>query len=328
MSDMTMSTSASKAAVALQHVALNEDLKAYVLREPRLYQVLLRAASRFIGGEEFSQCADVARDINGQGHAVTIDYMGESTRNEAIARQAADEFLKVVEGIEANGLNASVSLDLSHIGLAVDPVLAFDHACQLASAARDGGLEMMISAEGLDRTDAVLDMHEKLCQHFDNVGITLQAYLYRSPKDLEALLERPGKIRLVKGAFEAPSELAMPRGEALNEVYRTLAKRLFASKHLCSIATHDPDLLEPIHQLAKTLDVPADALEFEMLYGVTPERLDQLRNSAYRTRVYLPYGHEWHLYLFNRLAEYPPNIYQAIADAVNPVEEEHDNARD
>lgn len=198
MSDMTMSNSASKAAAALRHLALNEDLKAYVLEEPRLYRVLLRATSRFIGGEEFSQCADVARDINQQGHAVTIDYMGESTRNEAIARQATDEFLKVVAGIEENKLNASVSLDLSHIGLAIDPELAFDHACQLASAARNVGLEMMISAEGLERTDAVLAMHEKLCQHFDNVGMTLQAYLYRSPKDLEVLLERPGKIRLVK----------------------------------------------------------------------------------------------------------------------------------
>jgi proline dehydrogenase len=179
---------------------------------------------------------------------------------------------------------------------------------------------MMISMEGTDRTSQILEIHQRLCETFDNVGITLQAYLHRTPDDLERALQRPGKIRLVKGAYATPPGLAKPRGAELDEAYRQLMHRLITSGHRCSIATHDPALLDPIpqeypHRLIQEQEIKSDRIEFEMLEGVAQERLEALKNQGYRTRVYLPYGQEWHLYLCNRLAEYPPNIYQAITDA-------------
>ncbi|GAQ00006.1 proline dehydrogenase family protein [Leptolyngbya sp. NIES-2104] len=304
----------------LKQIALNEEIKAYVLQHPSLYQPLLHAARRFIGGETLIECVETARSLNQQGFAVTIDYMGESTRDSDIAQQATQEFLRVIDAIATQNLDSSISLDLSHIGLVIDPELAYQNACILAEAAESAGLEMMISMEGVDRTSLILEIHQRLCKTFNNVGITLQAYLHRTADDLEAVLQRPGKIRLVKGAYVAPTEVAKPRGAELDESYRQLMERLLTSRHPCSIATHDPALLDPLplehaHRLIQDQKLAQSSIEFEMLKGVAQERLAAMRNQGYRTRVYLPYGQEWHLYLCNRLAEYPPNIYQAIVDA-------------
>ncbi|NET39815.1 MAG: hypothetical protein F6K19_48980 [Cyanothece sp. SIO1E1] len=144
----------------------------------------------------------------------------------------------------------------------------------------------------------------------------MQAYLYRTPDDLETVLKRPGKIRLVKGAYAAPAHLARPRGQDLDMAYCQLMETLLKKGHLCSIATHDLNLLNSAHHFIQEHSIQPGAVEFEMLQGVIPDRLQSLHERGYRTRIYLPYGKEWHLYLCNRLAEYPPNVYQAIADAV------------
>jgi len=307
-------------AETLKQIALDEEIKAYVLQHPSLYQSLLQAALRFIGGETLVDCVETAKLLNQQGFAVTIDYMGESTRDAEMAQQATEEFLDVIRAIAQQKLDSSISLDLSHIGMVIDAELAYQNACVLAEAAQNTGLEMMISMEGSDRTDLILEIHQRLCEKFDHVGITLQAYLHRTPNDLESALQRPGKIRLVKGAYAAPADLAKPRGAELDESYRLLMERLLMSGHACSIATHDPVLLDPFPlkyapQLIQEKGIGLDHVEFEMLKGVAQERLEAMKSYGYRTRMYLPYGREWHLYLCNRLAEYPPNIYQAITDA-------------
>lgn len=306
----------SEAAAALRHIARDEDIKAHIQKDSLLYDSLLRAAARFIGGEVMPQCLEVAATLNRKGIAVTIDYMGESTRDASAAEQVTAEFLGIAQEIKTRGLNASISLDLSHIGLAVDEGLAFENASRVAEAAAIAGTEIMISMEGSERTSAVLDMHCRLCERFDNVGITLQAYLYRTEKDLAAVLERPGKIRLVKGAFEEPPDLARARGEKLDTFYSEAMQTLLASGHPCSIATHDAAMLNYAHEFAQQHDLGRQFFEFEMLHGATPDRLQQMLDKGYRVRDYLPYGKEWYLYLCHRLAEYPPNIYRALADAV------------
>lgn len=307
-------------AETLKQIALDEEIKAYVLQHPSLYQPLLHAALRFIGGETLAHCVETAKSLNQHGFAVTIDYMGESTRDTGMAKQAAQEFLDVIQAIADHNLDSSVSLDLSHIGVIIDAELGYKNACVLAKAAQKAGLEMMISMEGTDRTSLILEIHQRLCETFDNVGITLQAYIHRTPSDLESALQRPGKIRLVKGAYATPDDLAKPRGAELDESYRLLMERLLMSGHSCSMATHDPVLLDPlpleyVHKLIQEKGIELDHIEFEILKGVTQERLEAMKDYGYRTRVYLPYGREWHLYLCNRLVEYPPNVYQAITDA-------------
>jgi proline dehydrogenase len=306
----------ARAAAALRHISRNEAIKSYVQHTPQLHNRLLKTALRFIGGEALPECLRVAQAVQQRGHTVTIDYMGESTRDEAMAQQCTEEFLRVIHAISVYKLNASISLDLSHIGLVIDKALALSNASLLAQASQEAGIEMMISMEGSERTDDILALHRLLCARFTNVGITLQAYLHRTPADLTALSGLPGRIRLVKGAFEEPARVAQPRSAALDTVYRNCMEKLLSSGRPCSIATHDLALLDLAHIFIRERRLKAEQVEFEMLYGVTPERLEMMRHRGYQTRTYLPYGQEWYLYLCHRLAEYPPGIYQAIADAV------------
>jgi proline dehydrogenase len=262
-----------EAAASLRHLALNEDVKAYILQNPPIYQSLLHAAMRFIGGETLDQCVEVAEALNKAGFAVTIDYMGESTRDEVEAEQATQEFCEVIRVISSHNLDASVSLDLSHIGAVVDPEIGYRNACILAGLMQKTDLEMMISMEGTDRTDLILEIYQRLCENFNNVGITLQAYLHRTPDDLESTLRHPGKIRLVKGAYAAPADLAKSCGVELDAAYSQLMEVLFRSEHLCSISTHDPNLLEQAHKFIQEHQIEHSKFEFEMLKGVAPERL-------------------------------------------------------
>lgn len=314
---MLTKSSQSEVAATLRHLALNEEVKAYVLQNQLLYQPLLRAAMRFIGGETLEACVKVAKQLNEQRFATTIDFMGESTRNQDVAQQATKEFLQVIQAIAGLKLTSSVSLDLSHIGMVLDANLAYENASILAREAHDANIEVMISMEGTDRTDTILAIYQKLNERFDNVGITLQAYLHRTPRDLKVALEYPGKIRLVKGSYEAPTNLSKQRGEELDQAYRELAETLLAHSHPCSIATHDFTLLNQIDKFVCEQKIERDVLEFEMLKGVTLERLQMMQQLGYNTRIYLPYGREWYLYLCNRLAEYPPNLYQALVDSAS-----------
>lgn len=302
-----MNDAQANAADALRKLALDEGAKEYVLAHPELYALLHRAASAYIGGETPDACREVGQEVNSAGQAVTIDYMGESTRGREAASDATAEFVRVANTITEHKLNASVSLDLSHVGLVLDEAFCIDNMSAIAEAALKAGTEVMISAEGTGRTDAVLRVHERLCEKYTNIGITIQAFLYRSSEDIQALLTLPGKVRVVKGAFDVPSDLAVPRGAKLNAKYVELVRSLVCANRACSIATHDPEILDAVIPEINGADV-----EFEMLRGVCSEQLSMLKDRGYSTRSYLPYGREWFLYLFNRLAEYPPSIFDAI----------------
>ena len=297
-------------AAVLRRLALDEDLKTLVMANERLYQPLLRAALRYIGGETLDACLIVAEDTNGRGHAVTVDFMGESTRTPEASTAATEEFIRVADAIRVGRYDASLSLDLSHVGLLLDADACFENALAIANAAARAGTEMIISAEGADRTDQVLAMHARLCERAHNVGITLQAYLYRSADDLDAIIGRPGKIRVVKGAFDADPALVMARGPELDSAFLVLVKKLDRARRPFSVATHDRMLIERVKS-----HMDEGAGEFEMLHGVEPEQLDSLQSHGYRTREYLPYGTQWFLYLCNRIAESPPTLFDAIANA-------------
>ncbi len=164
--------------------------------------------------------------------------------------------------------------------MVIDTELGYKNASTLAEATQKAGLEMMISMEGTDRTALILEIHQRLCERFENVGITLQAYLYRTPRDLNAALQRSGKIRLVKGTYEVPSNLAHSRGAELDTAYQQRMETLLCSGHSCSIATHDQSLLGYAHKFIQDQNLLADKIEFEMLQGVTPERLKVVSEHA------------------------------------------------
>ncbi len=311
-----MDNVAQKAVEALRRISRNEKIKEYLLQNPTIYKRILKAAMRFIGGETLDECFQTAQGISSKGHLFTVDFMGESTRDKKTANEATEEFLMVIEKIKETKCNASISLDLSHIGMVINKKLAHKNALELAKKAKEVGIEMIISMEGIDRTDDILNEYYKLSEIYDNVGITVQAYLHRTAKDMEEALKRPGRIRLVKGAYEVSKEFALPWGEKTDLAYKKYTKTILSINHLCSLATHDEKILSHADAFIKDRKIKKECVEIEMLYGVQPELLLEMHGKGYKTQVYLPYGKEWYLYLCHRLAENPLNIYQALADLV------------
>lgn len=312
-------TLAAEAAAALRRISRNEAFKDHVLNTPQLHDLLLKAVSRFIAGETLNECQQIGRGLQNLGFGLAVDYMGESTRDKDTAEQATGEFLKVVDAFRREPVSTFLSPDLSHLGILIDPELAYQNLVRLAKAAGDVGGEIIINMEGSDRTDDILKMHKRVCRVAENVGITLQAYLYRTPKDFQEALKRSGRIRLVKGAYEEPERLAHRWGPVTDRAFRSLMEELIASGHPCSIATQDPALLDHAVTFIKQKHAASEPIEFEMNYGISQDRLETLRDQGHGTRVYLPYGKEWYLYLCHRFAEFPANIFQGVVDMAKSI---------
>lgn len=319
---------ATRAAAALRRLARREDLKDAVLRSPHLYPVLRQAAARYVAGETLDEALATAQSTARLGHLVTIDHMGEDTRDEQAARVATEEFLALVQALgPASGADAhSVSLDLSHIGLAVTDAgtrLATDNLQTIAAAADALGREVIISMEGSERTQAILDIHATVAKRYPRVGVTLQAGMLRTHRDLDALLKRPGRIRLVKGAYAEGASIAHGRGAQLDASYAQLATRLIdagAAGRTCSIATHDAFLLSHVDATVRERGGrAAEAVQIEMLHGIQGARLQAMHARGFTTRVYLVYGREWWLYLCHRLAEHPASVLDALCAAVEAM---------
>ena len=309
----------SEAAEALRRLALDERAKAAVLADPRLRAVARRIADRYIAGETLAAALAAIAAVNARGHAASVDYMGESCRDAATAAEAARVFVETASRLAERRLDCSLSLDLSHLGLLVDRDLCLRSASAIAEAAAAFGSELIISAEGSDRTDAILDCHARLCERHENVGIRVQARLHRSERDLTALLARPGRICLVKGAYHEPPEVAIPReSPALADVFAGYADALIASGHRCSIATHDAALQErAAASAARAGDSGGRApSSSRRCRAWAMPGLDALRDAGFATRVYVVFGEEWFLYVCNRIAEEPDErIAQAVVDA-------------
>jgi proline dehydrogenase len=223
--------------------------------------------------------------------------------------------LELITALRAARIASTVSFDLSHVGLLVDPGLAAENVRAMAKALAPLGTSLMISAEGSDRTDLVLDTYDKLSAEGLPVGITVQARLHRSAADLERVLERPGVIRLVKGAFLEPADTAFPRGSGeLRETYLRLAGRILETGHPLSIATHDATLIEDLISEHPDL-VSRPEVEFEMLLGLGTSTLDRLHKDGYTTREYSIFGDQWWLYVLNRIAEAPERVFTALVAA-------------
>lgn len=298
----------------LRALALDEDLKARIPLDPVLGPLARKVARRFVAGEGLADAVERAAGIRASGHRVNVEYMGESCRDPELAVAETQVFVDAAGQLPPG---CSVSLDLSHIGLAVDADLAMANATRIAEATAATGREMVISAEGSDRTDAVLALHRTLCERFDHIGITVQARLHRTASDLPLLLALPGRIRLVKGAFLEPETVAYPReSPELATAYLRCAQLLLDSGHRCSFATHDRDLIHELDRRIGGADDHADApWEFETLLGLGPDRLAEMAEHGHPTREYVVFGTQWWLYVCNRLAEDPQRLLQAVIDA-------------
>jgi proline dehydrogenase len=299
------------AAETLRTWALDESAKAYVMGDPVLAEQARRVAARYVAGEDVAAAERAVTRAVSRGHGASIEFTGESVRDGEEAMAATGVFLTVAQRIGATALPSTVSGDLSHIGLLVSSDLVRANALEIAQACEAAGTVFMISAEGSDRTDAVLEVYEWLAARTSSVGITVQARLHRSLDDLDRLLALPGRIRLVKGAFLESPTVALPRESSeLADRYQALAARIAEAGHSLTLATHD----EPLLRASLRLVPDAVDVEVEMLMGLGDELLDRLHGEGRETREYCIFGDEWWLYVLNRMAEDPERVFRAITD--------------
>jgi len=304
-------------AESLKSVARNLEIKSFIQQSPELYSLFQRAAKQFVTGKFKEDGISVGNKLIQKGYQISLEFIGENTASKEECVQAKDEFLSLIRESGKQGLNTRISFDLSHIGLAVDSELAFQHLLEMAKAANNYGLSLMISAEESNKIEQILSVYKKAVAQYSNIGITIQAQLHRSLDDIKELLNYSGSIRLVKGAFQEPNDICIPRSEELDERYLELVDLCVEANQWVSIASHD----ESIHK--KVIDrgyLQKPNVEAELLYGIRPELSRQLKEEGLPVRVYLTYGSEWYLYLIHRIAEYPPNIYGAITDIIKGAE--------
>jgi proline dehydrogenase len=284
----------------------------HIQRFVRRYGMRLGAA-RFVAGESFDEAVAVLRRLDEQGLRTNTTLLGEHVANPDEARAVGATYGEVLRRIAREGLQTNLALKPTHLGAAIDEELAYGLLEQLVAEAARLGNFVRIDMEDSRLVDLTLRTFRRLREAgHDNVGTVLQAYLYRSAADLEGLLPLQPNLRIVKGAYREPPELAYPKKADVDANYRRLVERSVAGGGFTAVATHDEALIE--HALG--LDVGPDRLELQMLYGVrTKLQLDLVRRGR-RVLVATPYGPDWYPYLMRRLAERPANLLFFVRNAL------------
>jgi len=266
-------------------------------------------SGRFVAGMTLEEAIGVAEKMNREGIAVTLDALGESVTTEAQARTSAEVYHEALDAIATRGLKANVSIKLSQMGMDFDPALAEKIVGEMVEHASRVNSFVRIDMEGSPYTEATIAMTEHLHARCPGcVGTVLQAYLFRTAADAERLLGQGIRIRLCKGAYKEPPEIAFPQKSDVDANYVKLAERMMTSGVFCGIATHDEAIVEKLLAFVRERDVPKSAFEFQMLYGIRRDLQRKLVKQGFGVRVYVPFGPEWYPYFMRRLAERPANV--------------------
>ncbi len=266
-------------------------------------------ASRFVAGETLEECISVLRALNRAGFKANTTILGENVRDLAVARQVADRYEEVLRRIRAEGLWVNLSLKLTHLGLLVDDEACYGHLRRLLGVARETGSFVRMDMEESVLVDRTLAIYERArSEGFDEVGLVLQAYLRRTPGDLDRVLPFRPNLRLVKGAYLEPAEVAYPAKADVDRAYLALAQRALQEAGYTALATHDDRIIEHLIAFAERHEISRDRFEFQMLYGVRPQLQRQLLERGYTVLVATPFGEAWYPYLMRRLAERPANV--------------------
>jgi proline dehydrogenase len=287
-------------------LSTSHSLRAFAEKSP----VGQAMSHRFVAGETVADGVNVTKELNARGIAVTIDNLGENVTNVDEAKESARLYHEMIDEIVQGGLNCNVSLKLTHMGMDVDEALAREIVNGLVEHAARVNSFVRVDMEGSPYTQKTLDLVHDLhgrAGHQGHVGTVIQAYLYRSEKDVDELLAKKIRIRLCKGAYKEPPEIAFKNKVDVDKNYVKLTQTLLKSGVYHGIATHDERIIAQTKEFATREKVDRDAFEFQMLYGIRRDLQEQLVKEGWGMRVYVPFGTEWYPYFMRRLAERPAN---------------------
>ena len=268
-----------------------------------------KVSSRFVAGLEIDEVLRATEMLNSHGLAATLDSLGENVHTAEEARRSAAIYHLLLDAIGELGLQANASVKLTQMGMDLSPALAEEIVAGLVEHAAAVDTFLRVDMEGSPYTQATLDLVRRLHARWPGrVGVVIQSYLYRSQRDVEALLADGIRIRLCKGAYQEPASLAYPEKKDVDANYVRLMKLLLSSGIFHGIATHDEAMVSATKQFASEQGIARSAFEFQMLYGIRRDLQKQLTDQAYGVRVYVPFGAEWYPYFMRRLAERPANV--------------------
>jgi len=266
-------------------------------------------ARRFIGGETLDEAIETASQLERRGLLHTLNHLGEHVRTVAKAEAATVEYLTIIERVRSARLTCNLSLKLTQLGLELDRATAATNLRRILEAAEQGHGFVRIDMENSPIVSATLELFETLWQQgHRNVGVVLQAALYRSADDLRRMNALGARVRLVKGAYKEPERVAYQQKAAVDAAFLRLMCGLLQDGAYPAIATHDPKMIQAGCAFAREHGISTDRFEFQMLYGVRRDLQASLHAQGYRLRIYLPFGHEWFPYFMRRLAERPANV--------------------
>lgn len=281
-----------------------------IFRFVRRNGVARRFASRFVAGETVDSAVAAARDLVGRGIASSLDLLGESVTEEREALAARDQYLRMLEALSTAGAEVNVSVKLTQMGLDIGEGLCAANLIRILEKAEQLGGFVRLDMEGSDYTQRTLDFfRQRLFERFGrHCGVVIQAMLRRSAADIADLIAMKARVRLCKGAYLEPPEVAFPDKAAVDRNYIALMEHLLANGNYPALATHDQAIIAHARSFATRLGLSSDRFEFQMLYGVRRDLQLSLRREGHRMRVYVPFGTQWYPYLMRRLAERPANI--------------------
>lgn len=292
---------------ALIYLSRQEGLKDFAAR----FRPFKKLTTRFVAGENIDEAVAAIRELNADRCSASFDHLNESVANPAEAEAEVKEYLRILAQIDESGINSNVSIKLTQFGLELDPELAYKNARAIAEDAARRGNFVRVDMEGSNVTQATIDIFKRLRAEFglNDVGIVLQSYLRRTYQDAQELVKLPARIRICKGAYNEPPEVAFPDKKDTDENYVRVMQLLLSSGVYHGIATHDPHMIDATLAFVQKQGIGKQAFEFQMLYGVRRDLQRQLAKDGYNMRVYVPYGKHWYPYFMRRLAERPANIW-------------------
>jgi proline dehydrogenase len=267
-----------------------------------------RVARRFVAGETLEDAIEAARAVNKAGRSASLDLLGENVSDEAGARNAADGYLGMFDRIGREKLDANVSLKLTQLGLDLNETLCQELVEKIVEHATSQGNFVRIDMEGSAYTQRTVEMTKRVRAKFTGVGTVMQAYLYRAEQDVKDLLSVGCRMRLCKGAYKEPAEIAFPAKADVDANYVKLMKLILPSGIYHGIATHDPAMIQATKDFVREKNIGREQFEFQMLYGIRTDLQQQLVREGYRLRIYIPFGTDWFPYFMRRLAERPANL--------------------
>ncbi len=266
-------------------------------------------AKRYIAGESREDAVRVAGELNENGIAATIDNLGENVRDTIEAMNGLDEYMGLLREISDAGVDSTISLKLTHLGLDQSQPLTVKNISAILKKAEKYKNFARVDMESSAYTETTIDTVIEIHKNHPNIGVAVQSYLMRSADDIARLIEEGVSVRLVKGAYKEPADIAFPSKAMVDANYSTLMKELLLHGNKPAFATHDEKLITEVKAFAAKNNIPKDAFEFQMLLGVKRKAQLQLAADGYKIRVYIPYGKEWMAYIMRRFKERKENVW-------------------